>query len=57
MNSDPNRKQRHVWTRRREAEDGGFHLRFLLCMSLREEGGEGAGERRGGCGPGQWVSL
>lgn len=39
-----NRKQRHMWDRRKEAKDGGLHLRFLLCMSLREEGGEGAGE-------------
>lgn len=42
-----NRKQRHMWDRRKEAKDGGLHLRFLLCMSLREEGGEGAGEEGG----------
>lgn len=34
-------------SRRKEAKDGGFHLRFLLCMSLWEEGGEGAGEEGG----------
>lgn len=42
-----NRKQRHMWDRRKQAKDGGLHLRFLLCMSLREEGGEGAGEEGG----------
>lgn len=36
-----------MWDRRKEAKDGGLHLRFLLCMSLREEGGEGAGEEGG----------
>lgn len=34
-------------------EDRSSHLRFLLCMSLWEKGGEG----KGVCGPGQFVSL
>lgn len=36
-----------MWSRRKDVKDGGFHLRFLLCMALREEGGEGAEEEGG----------
>lgn len=50
------KKQRginHKAAVKKVGEEQSSHLRFLLCMSLWEKGGEGMG----GCGPGVCLSL